>query len=91
MGGDCGPGGLDGYATGGYVRRTGRALLHQGEEVLTRDEARAGRRGGGGGFIDVGGVTISQSITDLPRPHLQRLIGAHVAAALARSKRTRGR
>jgi TP901 family phage tail tape measure protein len=70
QGGGGGSAGLGGYADGGYVPRTGLALLHAGEYVLTDDEVRAARGrvglgGGGSQFVINAYGNSPQEVADL--------------------------
>jgi hypothetical protein len=67
------------YATGGYVDRTGYALLHAGEEVRQRGRAggAAARGFGGGGVtipITINGYASAQTVRDLVR-ELRNVLG----------------
>jgi hypothetical protein len=61
------------FDTGGDVARTGLAVVHQGERVLTRDEVQGrsgGKSSGGSGMSIHGGITV---VAPDPRRFAQRL------------------
>lgn len=64
VGGDTGTGGGMGipkFAEGGYIERTGLAIIHAGETVVPA-QAMAGSSGGGAGGAAGGGITINATI-----------------------------
>ena len=60
-----------------YVPRTGFALIHQGERILTREENRRGMGGGG--------VTINFAISGAVDRRTQTQIAAETARAVGRA------
>lgn len=65
-----------------YVPRTGLALIHQGERILTRDENRRGVSGGG--------ITINVGVTGSVDRRTQAQIGAEVGRQVSRHSNRNG-